>query len=150
MTDQNDGMGMPDPTPPPGMSPEEHDDRGVLEGAGDFTSGEGLVALAGMVLLAIWLIFDVFLDQYGIGLVTFLIAVLVVIAPRLRGDAVSRLHPLPTVMKVAGYTLAIIGVYDVIGAVEEGFYDDAGTIIGALASYAAFAMAFFGARQIKA
>jgi hypothetical protein len=52
-------------------------------------------------------------------------------------------------MKVAGYALAVIGVYDVIGAIEEGFYESAGTIIGALASYAAFAMAFVGARQIE-
>ncbi|HJQ76263.1 MAG TPA: hypothetical protein VJ948_03265 [Acidimicrobiia bacterium] len=148
MTDEH-GMNIaPEPSPPPGMT-EPHDDSSVMEGAGDFTSGEGLVAFAGMVLLAIWLIFDVFLDEYGIGLVTFLLAVLIVLAPRLKSDAVTALHPLPVVMKAVGYTLALIGAYDVIGAIEEGFYDDALTVVAALASYAAFAMAFVGARQIK-
>jgi hypothetical protein len=146
MTDERE-MSTPDPTPPPGMR-ETHDDSAVTEGAGAFTSSEGLVALAGMVLLAVWLIFDVFLDDYGIGTVTFLIAVLVVVAPRM-GNAVSALHPVSTVMKVAGYALAVIGVYDVIGAIEQVFYESAGTIIGALASYAAFATAFVGARQIE-
>lgn len=147
MTDEH-GMDAPEPTPPPSM-PEPHDERAVMEGAGDFTSGEGLVTLAGMVLLAVWLVFDVFLDEYGIGTLTFLLAVLVVVAPRLSRDTVARVVPLPVVMKVTGYTLALIGVYDVIGAIEEGFYEGASTIIAALATYVAFAMAFLGARQIE-
>lgn len=148
MTDEHEGMGMSDPTPPPGMPTEQHDDRGVLEGAGDFTSGEGLVALAGWVLIGIWVIFDVFLDDYGIATLTLLFAALVVMAPRMP-DKVAKVHPVPVVMKVAGYALALIGVVAVVEAVEEGFFEEAATIIAALLEYAAFAAAFIGARQIK-
>lgn len=149
MTDESHGSEPDrDLTPPPGMPPQEHDDASVVEGAGDFTSGEGLVTLAGMILLAIWVIFDVFLDEYGVGVLTLLLATLVVIAPRMSRQSVEKVLPLPVIIKVAGYTLALIGAIAVIAALESGFYDDALTIIGALAEYAAFAMAFIGARQI--
>jgi hypothetical protein len=52
-------------------------------------------------------------------------------------------------MKTVGYTFALIGVFEVIEAVEEGFFEGAATIIAALVEYAAFVMAFIGARQIK-
>jgi predicted Co/Zn/Cd cation transporter (cation efflux family) len=118
-------------------------------GAGDFTSGEGLVALAGMILLVIWVVFDIFLDDYGVGTLTLLLAALVVIAPRIRRDTVEKILPLPVIMKLAGYTLALIGAIAVIEAIEEGFFEGAATVIAALAEYAAFAIAFIGARQIK-
>jgi len=125
------------------------DDDSVLQGAGDFTSGEGLVAFAGMVLIAIWVIFDVFLDDYGVGSLTLLLAALVVFAPRMSRETVEKVLPLPVIIKVAGYTLALIGVIEVVAALEGGFYEDALTIIAALVEYAAFVMAFIGARQIK-
>lgn len=144
MTDESHEM---DPVEEPAAI--ERDDDTVLQGAGDFTSGEGLVTFAGMILLAIWVIFDVFLDEYGVGLLTLLLAALVVIAPRMSRQNVEKVLPLPVIIKVAGYTLALIGVIAVIAALEAGFYDDALTIIAALAEYAAFAMAFIGARQIE-
>jgi hypothetical protein len=144
MTDESHEM---DPVEEP--TAIERDDDTVLQGAGDFTSGEGLVTFAGMILLAIWVIFDVFLDEYGVGVLTLLLAALVVIAPRMSRQSVEKVLPLPVIIKVAGYTLALIGAISVIAALEGGFYDDALTIIAALAEYAAFAMAFIGARQIE-
>ena len=152
MTDE--GMGpFEEPTPEPEgmMRPEEmmKPERGPSAMAADFTSGEGLVALGGMVLLAVWLLFDVILDDYGLGILTVLLAAVVVIVPRLNPESVARVHQVPVIMKVVGYALGFIGVFDVIGAIEEGFFEDALTVIAALISYAAFAVAFIGARQIK-
>lgn len=158
MTDE--GMGQQeDPTPMEGMG--QHEDpapmgeemsrpttRPAMAGTTDFTSGEGLVALAGMILLAVWLIFDVILDEYGLGLVTLLAAVVVVMVPRLDPATVAKVHSVPVIMKVVGYGLALIGVIDVIAAIEGGFFDDALEVIAALATYAAFGVAFVGARQI--
>lgn len=144
MTDEQYGM---DPVEEPAAV--DQDDDSVLQGAGDFTSGEGLVAFAGMVLIAIWVIFDVFLDDYGVGSLTLLLAALVVFAPRMSRETVEKVLPLPVIIKVAGYTLALIGVIEVVAALEGGFYEDASTIIAALVEYAAFVMAFIGARQIK-
>jgi hypothetical protein len=144
MTDESHGT---DPVEEPAVPVES--ETAVVEGAGDFTSGEGLVAFAGMILLAIWVIFDVFLDDYGVGVLTLLLAALVVIAPRMNRTTVERILPLPVIIKLAGYTLAFIGVITVIAAVEEGFFEGALAIVAALVEYAAFAMAFIGARQIE-
>ena len=121
----------------------------MVQGAGDFTSGEGLVAFAGILLLLIWLVFDVFLDDYGLSIVELLLAAIVVIVPRLNRETVEKVHPVSVIMKVAGYGIAVIGVFFIIWAIEGGFYSGASTIIAALLNYAAYAMAFLGARQIK-
>jgi hypothetical protein len=144
MTDESYGT---DPVEEPVVPVES--EAAAVEGAGEFTSGEGLVAFAGMVLLAIWIIFDVFLDEYGVGSLTLLLAALVVIAPRMNRATVEKVLPLSVILKLAGYTLAFIGVISVIEAIEEGFLEGALTIIAALVEYAAFVMAFIGARQIK-
>lgn len=148
MTDE--GMGpFEEPTPEPREMMKPEGERPAMAGAADFTSGEGLVALGGIVLLAVWLLFDVILDDYGLGILTVLLATVVVIVPRLNPESVARVQQVPVIMKVVGYALGFIGVFDVIGAIEEGFYEDALTVIAALISYAAFAVAFIGARQIK-
>lgn len=152
MTDETPATGPGDGAPEepvPPVAPPEHDMATITAGAGNFTSGEGLVAFAGMVLLAIWVIFDVFLDDYGLDVVELLLAVTVVVIPRMNRKTVESVHPVAVIMKVAGYAIAIVGAIFIISALEEGFYDNASTIIGALLNYAAYVMAFLGARQIK-
>jgi hypothetical protein len=149
MTDETPGTGPAEDNPEDPTPAAEHDMAAVTQGAGDFTSGEGLVAFAGIVLLLVWLIFDVFLDDYGVGLVTLLLALTVAVVPRLSTDTVEPVHRVPVIMKVGGYALAAIGLFDIIGAIESGFFEGASTIIAALLTYAAFAMAFLGARQIE-
>lgn len=134
---------------PPGMQPEEHDDSSVLEGAGDFTSGEGLVAFAGMVLVAVWLIFDIAINNYGMDNLVPLIALAAILLPRLQRETVERIAPLPVLMKLIGWVLLLIGVLEVIIDVRFNVYDDFGTVLGALLAYAGYAMAFVGARQIE-
>lgn len=136
------------PTPPPDMPPE-HDDAAVLEGAGDFTSGEGLVAFAGMLLLVLWLIFDVILDDYGQGFVTLLLAVIVVVVPRIDPVTVEKFHPVALIMKIAGYGFGLFLLFEIFFILDNGFPDGALPIIAALLTLAAFAMGFVGARQIE-
>jgi len=149
MTDETSAQGPEESFPEEPSPAAEHDMAAVTAGAGDFTSGEGLVAFAGIVLLVIWLIFDVFLDDWGLSIVELLLAATVVIVPRMRSETVETVLPVPVVMKVFGYAIAIVGAFFIIEAVEEGFYEGASTIIAALVNYAAYAMAFLGARQIK-
>jgi hypothetical protein len=136
------------PTPPPGM-PEEHDDAAVLVGAGDFTSGEGLVAFAGIVLLAVWLIFDIVLASYGMDNTVAVLAAAALLLPRLDRAKVEQFHPLPSLMKVLGYALVAFGIVEVILDVRFGALDEFSAVLGALISYAGYAMAFWGARQIE-
>ena len=145
MTDESHGM---DPVDEPGT--EERDDT-VFEDAGDFTSGEGLVAFAGMVIVAVWLIFGVMANTYWVAWLAVIPAIAAVLLPRVDRTGVERYHPLPLMMKLLGYTIALVGVLTIIedirfagSALNEIF-----EVIGALVAYAGFAMAFIGARQIE-
>lgn len=142
----------PDPTPPPDMPPgmpPEHDDAAVLEGAGDFTSGEGLVAFAGMIVIAVWVVFAIILNEYFINWLMLVLAVAVAVLPRVDRGQVEKLHPLPVLMKVAGYGIALIALVELISNVRYGVLDNIADILAGLATYAAGLMAFVGARQIK-
>lgn len=147
MTDEPHGMHPADePAPDPRQSDES---ASVFEGAGDFTKGEGLVAFAGMVLLAVWVIFDLILDTYGMDNLVPVVATVAIVLPRLQRTTVERLHPLPTLMKVTAWALVLLGVVELLLDVRIGFYGHIGGILGALISYAGYVMAFMGARQIE-
>lgn len=145
MTDQTHGI-EPVQEPPP---TEERDD--ALAGAGDFTSGEGLVAFAGIVLVAAWLIFGVLANTYWVAWLAVVPAIVVALLPRLDRARVERYHPLPLMMKALGYVIAIVGVLTIIEDVRfaGSALDEVFEVIGALVTYAGFAMAFLGARQIE-
>lgn len=140
MTDESHSPDTGDQSPE--VSPAEG-------GGADFSSGEGMVALAGMILLGVWLIFDVFLDDFGLASIELLLAVVAVAVPRMNRESVEKVNTVPVIMKVTGYAIAIVGAFFIVEAIEEGFYDNALTIIAALISYAAYAVAFLGARSIK-
>lgn len=145
MVDESHGMEPVEEQTPAGA----RDDAAVLEGAGDFTSGEGLVAFAGMVLVAVWVIFDLITGTYGMDNLIPVVAAVALLLPRLARDRVERIQPLPVLMKLAGWALVLLGIVDFLIDVRFGFYDTIGGIIGALAAYAGYVMAFVGARQIK-
>ncbi len=128
---------------------DEHDDQSVLEGAGDFTSGEGLVAFAGMILIAVWIIFDLLINNYGMDNTIAVIASLAVILPRLDREKLEKIQRLPVLMKIVGWALAIFGLIEFATDVRGGQLDEFGIVIAALIAYAAYVMAFIGARQIE-
>jgi len=150
MTNEHEGQEPEtEPSRPPGMQPDEHDESSVLEGAGDFTSGEGLVAFAGMVLVAVWLIFDIAINNYGMDNLVPLIALVAILLPRLQRETVERVAPLPVLMKTTGWALLLIGVLELILDLRFNAYDNFPSVLGALGAYAGYAMAFVGARQIQ-
>lgn len=143
MTDESQGT---EPTP---ESAEDQDT--TLEGAGDFTSGEGLVVFAGMLVIAVWLIFGVLANTYWVGWLAVVPAIAAVVLPRLDRTSVERYHPLPLLMKALGYTIALVGLLAIIENVRfaGSQLNEAFEVIGALAAYAGYVMAFLGARQIE-
>ncbi len=118
---------------------------------GNFSTGEGMVALAGIIILAVWLIFEVITDDFGVSTLTILLATGAVVFPRLDRAKVEAYHPLASLMKVIGYTLAVIGVVNIIGDIETSGFSDIGglTLLAMLLMYAASVIAFLGARQIE-
>lgn len=134
---------------PPGMQHDEHDDSSVLEGAGDFTSGEGLVAFAGMVVIAVWVIFSILVAEYFVLFLALMLAIAAVLIPRLDRAKVERVHPLPVIMKTLGYGLALHGAMVLVEDIRFEQLDEVLAVIGGLIYYASAVMAFIGARQIE-
>lgn len=131
-----------------GMESSSSDDAaGVPED--DFTSGEGLVAVAGVVLLANFVIFELIFGTYFITPALLLLAVAAALLPRLARESVERVHRLDVIMMVLGYGIAVLGVFEVLDDIRFDGYDNAGSVIGALVAYAGYAMAFLGARSIE-
>lgn len=155
MTDEYPRDPMQPPAEPPAPPPmdeevvEEHQPETVLAGAGEFTSGEGLVAFAGMLVIAVWLIIVVIIGEYGVAWLMLLLAVAAAMLPRLERRKVEQVHSLSVLMKVLGYGIALIGLFALIEDLRFGELDDFGDILGGLGIYAAAVMAFIGARQIK-
>lgn len=149
MTDETPVPGPEDNVPGEPAPAAEHEMATVTTGAGEFTSGEGLVALAGIVLLLLWLILDVFLDEYGQGFSTLILASIVVIVPRMKPETVEKFHSVPTIMKIGGYGFGLFLLFEVFFLIDSGFPSGALSVIGALVTYAAFAAGFLGARQIE-
>jgi hypothetical protein len=138
------------------QTPNPEEEKGVAEplpekesATTDFTSGEGMVALAGIVILAVWIIFDVIVQDYGVTTLAIVLALLAAVLPRMKREDVEKIQRLPILMKVIGYGLVAVGIVEVINDISHGFYNNALGVIGALVAYAAYAMAFMGARSIK-
>ena len=115
----------------------------------NFSGGEGMVAVAGLILIAVWLIFEVILSKYFMPPIVILFAVAAAALPRLNRDSVEKVHRLNVLMKIIGYGLAVIGLTEIISNLREGMLEDFVTVLGALGAYAAYLMALLGARSIK-
>ena len=101
-----------------------------------------------MALIVIYLIFDLLLDDWGMGLVTLMLAVTAVIVPRLKHETVEQFARASVILKVIGYGFGLILVFDILGVIDNGFPSGAMSVIGALVTLAALAVGFVGARQI--
>jgi hypothetical protein len=137
------------PTPDEEPAPVEPAEEESSDETTDFTSGEGLVALGGIVILAVWIIFDVILDEFSLGTLAIVLAILAAVLPRMKREDVEKVQRLPILMKVIGYGLAVVGIIQVVSDIEATRFDSLFAVVGLLATYAAYAMAFMGARSIK-
>lgn len=148
MTDE--GMGpFEEPTPEPEGMMRPEGERPASAMAADFTSGEGLVALGGLVVVAGYIIFEVIVAEYFTNWLILLLAIAAAVLPRLNRETVEKVHPLAVMMKTLGYALGILGVLALINDLRFENYDDFASVLGALALYAGAALALVGARQIK-
>jgi hypothetical protein len=145
MTEETGGTGAPEPMGTPAATPEAAvNPVQNLLGSG----GEGLVTLAGWVLIGTYIIFGLFINEYWIGWLTLLPAVLAVVLPR--ASFVERIASMPVLLKSIGYIIAILGLFTLIEDLRfaTSAYDEFVDILGSLAAYAGFVLAFLGARSI--
>jgi len=125
------------------------EDTSEVSGA-DFSSGEGMIALAGIILVGVWLLFEVITRQYSLTTLAVVLGAAAAIIPRMNPESVAKIMPVPMVMKALGYALVLVGVIEVVTDIRIGIYDSPMSVLGALIAYAAYALAFVGAKQIEA
>jgi hypothetical protein len=116
-----------------------------------FGSPTGMVALGGTILVVTYVIFGLVLNDYWVGWIAMTLSVGAILLLRADGSFIEKLAPVPVLMKTAGYLLAIIGLLVLVEDLR--FFDnnlgEFPDVIGALASYVGYVVAFMGARSIK-
>ena len=136
----------PEPTPDPAPEPV------VATGAPSAMSsmsGETLVMLGGVLVLASYVIFQLLSGDFFQYITALVAAAFAVLLPLMNADAVAKVARPAALMKILGYVIAVSGVFELLYDVRFGVLDDAMDIIGALVAYAGYALALFGARSIK-
>jgi len=116
-----------------------------------FGSPTGMVALGGLVLVGTYLVFGLILNDYWVGWITVLLAISAVLLLRVDRTFIEKLAPVPVLAKIVGYLLAILGLLALIEDLRfaDGTLNEFPDVIGALAAYAGYVIAFLGARSIK-
>ena len=111
-----------------------------------------MLTLGAIVLIATYVIFGLISNDYWVGWMAVVPAVLVVLLQRNDGTFAEGIASKPTLMKALGYIIVIVGLLALIEDVRfsEGTLDEMPDLLGALAAYAGYVLAFLGARSIKA
>ncbi len=126
------------------------DAKAAFQNAG-FSTPEGMVALGGLILIAGWVIFDLFWREESLGSLPLTLAFVAVVLFFGKGTWTSGLASRPVLMKGIGWLLAFLGVVHLIWALRFiSSYDDIGEILGLVVILAGYVVAFLGARAIKA
>ena len=108
-----------------------------------------MVALAGIILIGVWLIFEVITRQYSMTILAIVLGAAAAIIPRMNPESVAKIMPVPAAMKTLGYALVLVGIIEVVTDVRIGIYDTPMAVLGALIAYGAYGLALVGARQIE-
>ncbi len=115
-------------------------------------AGEKLAVLGAAGVMVVWLLFDLLIDEYGIGEPSFILAGLIVGAAYFHHNRGSSDWSVDyvTVVKVAGIFLGLLGAWTLVEQVRADLFDrDATSIIGALGYYVGTITSGIGAWQLK-
>ena len=152
MTDEQGGANMPEASEPRGATPAPGATAAAAENPVQEMwsgGGAGWVTLGAWVFIGAFVVLGLFMNEYWVGWMTLLPAVLVVLLPR-AGFAV-KIAPMPVLVKTIAYIIAILGLFNLVedlrfagSRFDEGVY-----IVGSLVTYAAYVLVFLGARSIE-
>ncbi|MDH3248802.1 MAG: hypothetical protein OEQ47_07560 [Acidimicrobiia bacterium] len=115
-------------------------------------ASEKLAVLGAAGVMLVWLLFDLLIDEYGIGEPSFILAGLVVAAAYFHHNRGSDDWSVDyvTVVKVAGIFLGLLGAWTLVEQVRGGILDsDATSIIAAIGYYVGTITSGVGAWQMK-
>lgn len=115
-------------------------------------AGEKLAVLGAAGVLAVWLVFDLLIDEYSIGAVSFVLSLAIVYAAYRHHNRGSDTWAVPyeSLVWAAASLLGVLGVWFLIEEIRgEILNTDAATVIGALAFYIAAIVSGVGAYQLS-
>ena len=115
-------------------------------------AGEKLAVLGAAGVLAVWLVFDLLIDEYSTGSVSFVLALVVSYAAYRHHGRGSEGWAVPyeTIVWVGASLLGVLGVWFLIEELRQSILDaDAATLIGALAFYVTTIVSGIGAFQLS-
>ena len=124
----------------------------VTETFAELKGGERLAALGAVLVLAAWLIFDLLINDYGVGSTSYGLAILIVGAAYIqhqRGGV--KAVPYRSLLFVAAGILGVIGANEIIEeALRNNIFDArGGTVFGAIVYYVGSIMSGVGAIQLR-
>ena len=140
-------------------SPEQPDAPGAASGIGSDISatvaklgaGERLAVLGAAGVLAVWVVFDLLIDEYSTGDMMFVLALVVAVAAYKHHNGGSEGWSIDyrTLVIVGGALLGILGGYYLIEEVRAEIFDaDVATVLGAVLFWTASIVSGVGAWQL--
>ena len=113
-------------------------------------SGDTLVMLGAAIVAGAWLIFDVISDEYGVTSLAVVLALIILVIPRIDKEAITAVASMEAFTKAAGYGLAVTGVVELAADIDGNIFDAGGaTIFGAIVAYVGYVAAYLGAQRTK-
>lgn len=135
---------------PPAV-PEDTPSRAATGSTSGFGTPTGMVFLGGSILIGTYVIFGLILNDYWVSWLAMLLAIGSFLVVRADKAFIEKLAPIPVLVKIIGYLLAVIGLLALVEDIRfaDGTLNEFPDVIGALAAYAGYLIAFLGARSIK-
>lgn len=149
MTNDPNSPMTPESGEPSPVSDAMADAKAAFNRAG-FSTPAGMVALAGLILIGVEILFSLILEEYGINWALIAAAFVAVFVYYGKG-AYNRIAPDDALLKLTGMVIAALValhiIYDLRYASSN--LDDITEILGALFTAGAGVLAFLGARAVK-
>lgn len=112
-------------------------------------SGEQLVGYGAWIIIGVFVVFELIAAEYFVTDVALAVAALLVVVPRLAPDAVASIASPAVFNKVFGFSLALIGVVEILEDVRFNIFEDGiQTVLGAIVAYVGYALAGLGAQKL--
>ncbi|MFZ0626817.1 MAG: hypothetical protein WAN34_10015 [Acidimicrobiia bacterium] len=133
----------PTPEPPPEPTPAAASPMSSM-------SGETMVMAGAALVLVSYVIFTLLTRDFSQYPTVLYAATFAIILSRFSAPWIEKLAPVPVLMKLLGYLIALVGVFEILYDIRVGVLDHVMPILGALVAYIGYVLAFLGARSIKA
>lgn len=111
---------------------------------------ERLIMFGAVLVLGVYVLFELIMGEYFQSWITLVAAAFILILPRVDRSASDQVAPLPVLLKVLAYVVALGGLLQALNEIRFGDLDEVIEVVGALIAYAGYLLSFLGARSIKA